>query len=581
MSIADQITRLNNAKANIKQSIENKGVTVSDSALLDEYAGLIDSIEINSGGYDDGYSNGYNDGYNNGYDEGSNSGGENLYYEQLFNAKTNDNTFYDYLFYYCTGTSLDLSSLDTNNVYSMGYMFHNCQKLTSLDVSNFNTGNVTYMVYMFGSCKSLTTLDLSNFNTSKVISMSNMFNRCQSLISLNLSNFDMTKVTGMTNMFYYCDNLQELYLDNCSYDTISKIITSSGFPTNAIDGVTRTIYCKEENAAGLTPPTNWVFSYVTEEEPEAPVDPPAGDIPLYEYGQFTNNSELTEVSTMVTSEHTDLSNMFCSCSNLTTVNGTDKWDTSNVNNMNTMFMGCNKLIALDASKWNTTSVTTMDNTFCGCHSLLSLDVSNWDVGNVAVMYGLFYNCRSLTTLNLSKWNTSLVENMGDIFYGCESLQSLDLSNWDASNSYNMNNMLYGCNSLQELHLDNCSYDTISKIINADGFPTDNLGTIYCKYTESEEDGLVAPGRWSFDFIDICDNCNNLYCDGTCTPCEYCGIYGCDGQCQEPCLYCGEVGCGGSCAQCENCGMIGCDGSCAYCEQCGMYHDPSNSCPETE
>jgi hypothetical protein len=33
-------------------------------------------------------------------------------------------------------------------------------------------------------------------------------------------------------------------------------------PTDAIDGVTRTIYCKEENAIGLTPPENWEFSYV-------------------------------------------------------------------------------------------------------------------------------------------------------------------------------------------------------------------------------------------------------------------------------------------------------------------------------
>ena len=63
-------------------------------------------------------------------------------------------------------------------------------------------------------------------------------------------------------MFSGCTSLHTLRLDNCSNDTISKIIASGGFPTNAIEGVTRTIYCKEENAAGLTAPTNWVFSYV-------------------------------------------------------------------------------------------------------------------------------------------------------------------------------------------------------------------------------------------------------------------------------------------------------------------------------
>lgn len=46
MSISSEITRLNNAKASIKSSIENKGITVSDTKKLDEYSSLIDSIEV-------------------------------------------------------------------------------------------------------------------------------------------------------------------------------------------------------------------------------------------------------------------------------------------------------------------------------------------------------------------------------------------------------------------------------------------------------------------------------------------------------------------------------------------------------
>lgn len=44
MSIADDLTRLQGAKADIKTAIEGKGVTVSSSAKLDDYADLIDSI---------------------------------------------------------------------------------------------------------------------------------------------------------------------------------------------------------------------------------------------------------------------------------------------------------------------------------------------------------------------------------------------------------------------------------------------------------------------------------------------------------------------------------------------------------
>lgn len=45
MSIASEITRLQNAKASIKTSIENKGVTVPAATKLDGYSALIDSIQ--------------------------------------------------------------------------------------------------------------------------------------------------------------------------------------------------------------------------------------------------------------------------------------------------------------------------------------------------------------------------------------------------------------------------------------------------------------------------------------------------------------------------------------------------------
>lgn len=48
MSIASEITRLQTAKANIKTSIENKGVVVSSADKLDDYSSLIDSINIST-----------------------------------------------------------------------------------------------------------------------------------------------------------------------------------------------------------------------------------------------------------------------------------------------------------------------------------------------------------------------------------------------------------------------------------------------------------------------------------------------------------------------------------------------------
>ena len=552
MSIADQITRLNNAKANIKQAIENKGVAVKKDALLDEYPALIESIE--GGGGNSIYEDLYNQRTNNGTDFLSLFEGSSAKVLDVSKINTSNVTTMMNMFSGCQYLeSLDVSNFNTSKVWNMYQMFHQCKKLESLDLSNFNTSNVTNMGYMFYQClnlksinlsifntskvttmadmfeycQSLTSLDVSNFDTSNVTNMGYMFYRCQSLISLNLSNFDMTKVTGMNNMFYYCDNLQELRLDNCNYDTISKIITSSGFPTKAIDGVTRTIYCKEENAAGLTPPTNWVFSYVTE-EPEVPVEPPAGDIPLYERGEFYGNTELTEVRTMVTSEHDNLDSMFTGCNNLVSVN-TQDWDTSNVYEMYSLFMNCLSLPSLNLISWVTDKVTRTGYMFFNCQSLTSLDLSSFNTGNVTSMDYMFGSCFALTSIiGLSNFNTSNVTAMNNMFAECNQLQSLDLSGWDTGNvttmdsmfsymqSYSLpkidlssfttkklqqayymfnwcnaiqeldirnfelvhedgteaaiSGMLEGCMSLHTLRLDNCSNATIRKIINESGMP---------------------------------------------------------------------------------------------------------------
>jgi hypothetical protein len=61
MSIATEIQRLQNAKADIKVAIENKGVEVGDGRI-DTYAEKINNLPST----DEAYANGYNEGYENG-----------------------------------------------------------------------------------------------------------------------------------------------------------------------------------------------------------------------------------------------------------------------------------------------------------------------------------------------------------------------------------------------------------------------------------------------------------------------------------------------------------------------------------
>ena len=141
-------------------------------------------------------------------------------------------------------------------------MFRGCANLISVNTEDWDVSNVTNMWGMFMDCTSLTSLDLSSFDTSNVYDIGMMFTNCGSLTELYLSNFDTSNVYDVDFMFSGCNNLRELHLDNCSNNTISKIITSYGFPTGAISGVTRKLYCKRANAEGLTAPKNWQFSYI-------------------------------------------------------------------------------------------------------------------------------------------------------------------------------------------------------------------------------------------------------------------------------------------------------------------------------
>ena len=49
MSVQTQIDRLNKAKSDLKTSITNKGVAVSDDALISDYPALVDSIQTGGG----------------------------------------------------------------------------------------------------------------------------------------------------------------------------------------------------------------------------------------------------------------------------------------------------------------------------------------------------------------------------------------------------------------------------------------------------------------------------------------------------------------------------------------------------
>ena len=135
-------------------------------------------------------------------------------------------------------------------------------------------------------------------------------------------------------------------------------------------------------------------------------------------------------------------------------------DVSNVENMQSMFYGCESLKSLDLSGWDVSNVTDMHGMFEYCISLESLDLSGWDVSNVTDMNGMFYECSSLVSIDgISDWDISQVTDMENMFNKCSSLESLVLTSWDTSSLKDEDNVFRSCTSL--VYLDISSWDNSS------------------------------------------------------------------------------------------------------------------------
>ena len=109
-------------------------------------------------------------------------------------------------------------------------------------------------------------------------------------------------------------------------------------------------------------------------------------------------------------------------------------DTSNVESMDSLFLGCLNIEELDLSSWDTSSVTNMNAVFDmnNENKLKYINLAGWDTSNVTTMRNMFYGCNKLTSIDVRGLDTSNVTNMAYMFYRCSQLTSLDIRNFNMS-----------------------------------------------------------------------------------------------------------------------------------------------------
>ncbi len=145
------------------------------------------------------------------------------------------------------------------------------------------------------------------------------------------------------------------------------------------------------------------------------------------------------------------------------------WDTSNVTNMNSVFIASSEFNQ-DISSWNLSSVVQMGHMFDGATSFnqdiaswnisnavsirymfansnFNQDIGSWDTSKVNDMQGMFYNAKVFNQ-NIGNWNTSNVTVLEHMFLFAESFNQ-PIGNWDVSSVTNMNGMFGGATNFNQ------------------------------------------------------------------------------------------------------------------------------------
>lgn len=158
------------------------------------------------------------------------------------------------------------------------------------------------------------------------------------------------------------------------------------------------------------------------------------------------------------------------------------------------FDGCDELTTIEGIEYlNTTNVTNMCEMFASCEALTTLDLSSFNTQNVKYMSYIFKNCKALTTLDVSNFDTKNVTNMREMFEDCSALTTLDVSNFDTQNVTDMSNMFYDCITLKTIYASDkfvttaCDYDYdmfvgCTNLVGAVPYNENKVGTAMANYT---------------------------------------------------------------------------------------------------
>ena len=260
------------------------------------------------------------------------------------------------------GYPLDLTSFNTANVTDMSSMFKYCG-ITSLDLTSFNTANVTDMSSMFEHCRLLKSIFVCDkFVTDQITNGDNMFNDCENLRGYNDSKIDHN----------YANCSQPGYFDPgfeyAMFDNATETLT---FSYKGFKPVTYYYVLFEGRATPAWYSKKDKIKKVVFDASFANARPKSC---FWWFRECLNLTRIEGMENLNTEMVTTMEGMFCQCEALTSLDVTN-FNTAKVTDMSFMFSSCTKLSSLNLYNFNTENVTNMLAMFSSCKNLATIYTS--------------------------------------------------------------------------------------------------------------------------------------------------------------------------------------------------------------
>lgn len=408
---------------------------------------------------------------------------------------TSSITDMDSMFYGCSSlTTLDLSNFDTTSSNYFNHMFENCSSLTSIDISSFSNLNNKTTDAIFIGCTNLTSVKFGanwrfsntnwysaaikwkNTSTNNVYTSSKLANSWSSSLAGTYTREaigDDAYVSFNAYVILYSDGtlvFQKGDTADSTYGTVVQTWTvdesSHPWTNSTYKSQVRKVIFKNKlfgrtscasmfngcnNLSSITNFANLDMQSVTSTNSMFwdvvsinTIDFTGMDLSyitdcgwMFGCSSYTdyNLVEILGAQHLINSNNTNtVQTMFQNRTVLTTIEGTETWDLSNVTNTSWMFNNCYKIDGLKTANWNMSNVTSAYCMFNNCSALTELNTTNWDLGEVTDMQYMFEGCSKLETLDTTNWNPSKCTEFGRAFKGTSKLKTVNMSNWTVNNA---------------------------------------------------------------------------------------------------------------------------------------------------